>query len=144
MMAIWKTPITLEEITVLRKGTMTDAAGIEFIEIGDNFLKGKMPVDERTKQPYGIMHGGASCVLAETLGSVAGCHCVDLSKEVCVGLSLNINHIRMVREGWVYGIARPVHLGKRTQVWDITLEDEDGRLVSTTRLTLAVIPRNGS
>ena len=98
-----------------------------------------MPVDERTKQPFGIMHGGASCVLAETLGSIASCHCVDIQKQVCVGLSLNINHIRMAKEGWVYGTAKPIHLGKKTHVWNIDIKDESDKLVSSTRLTLAVL-----
>jgi 1,4-dihydroxy-2-naphthoyl-CoA hydrolase len=139
--AIWKTPMTLDAIGSIREMTMTGHLGIEFTELGEDYLKGRMPVDARTKQPFGIMHGGASCVLAETLGSIAGCYCVDLNKQVCVGLTLNINHIRMVREGWVYGTARPVHLGHSTQVWDIAIENEEGKLVSSTRLTLAVIDR---
>ncbi|ADI37572.1 thioesterase family protein [Waddlia chondrophila WSU 86-1044] len=141
MMSIWKSPITIESISAIREKTMTEHVGIEFTEVGENFLKGKMPVDDRTKQPFGIMHGGASCVLAETLGSVAACHCVEIDKQVCVGLSLNINHIRMARSGWVYGIARPVHIGGKTQVWDIAIENEEGDLVSSTRLTLAVLDR---
>lgn len=140
-MSIWKSPITLESISTIREKTLTQHVGIEFTEIGEDFLRGKMPVDQRTIQPFGIMHGGASCVLAETLGSVAGCHCVDIEKKVCVGLSLNINHIRMAKEGWVYGTARPVHLGGKTQVWDIAIDNEEGKLVSTTRLTLAVLNR---
>lgn len=140
-MAIWKSEITLEKITDIRHQTMTAHLGIEFTEIGDNYVKGKMPVDHRTLQPFGIMHGGASCVLAETLGSVAGCHCVDIKKKVCVGLNLTTNHIRMAKEGYVYGTARPVHLGRRTQVWDIDIVDEEDMLLSTTRLTLVVIDR---
>lgn len=138
---IWKSPITLEEIANIRVQTMTAAVGIEFTEIGDDYLKGKMPVDHRTKQPFGIMHGGASCVLAETIGSIAGCYCLDIKKQVCVGLGLTINHIRMVREGWVYGTAKPVHLGRKTQVWNIDIVDDHNKLISTTRLTLAVIDR---
>ena len=140
-MVIWKSKMTLEKITQVRVGTMTEHLGIKFIEIGDDFLKGAMPVDARTKQPFGIMHGGASCVLAETLGSVAACFCVDIERELCVGLSLNINHISMVTEGWVYGIACPVHIGGRTQVWNVTIEDKKGKLVSSTCLTLAVLER---
>lgn len=140
-MSIWKSTMTFESVTGIREETMTEHLGIEFTEIGDDYLRGKMPVDHRTIQPFGIMHGGASCVLAETLGSVAACHCVDIKKQVCVGLSLNINHIRMAREGWVYGTARPIHIGGKTQVWDIAIEDEEGKLVSSTRLTLAVLER---
>lgn len=141
-MSIWKSPITLELITDVREKTMSEHLGIEFTEIGDDYLKGKMPVDHRTLQPFGIMHGGASCVLAETLGSVAACYCVDISKQVCVGLSLNINHIRMAKDGWVYGTARPIHLGGKTQVWDIAIENEEEKLISSTRLTLVVLERN--
>ena len=140
-MSIWKSPITIESISTIREQTMVEHLGIKFTEIGEDCLKGKMPVDHRTIQPFGIMHGGASCVLAETLGSVAACHCVDIEKQVCVGLSLNINHIRMAKDGWVYGTARPVHLGGKTQIWDIAIEDEEGKLVSSTRLTLAVLER---
>lgn len=140
-MTIWKSEITLEKITEVRKETMTAHLGIEFTEIGEDFLRGKMPVDHRTKQPFGIMHGGASCVLAETLGSIAACFCVKIEKQVCVGLSLTTNHIRMVREGWVYGTARPIHLGGKTQVWDISIEDEEKKRISETRLTLMVLDR---
>lgn len=140
-MGIWKTPITLKEISTIRQSTMTDHLGIEFTEIGDDFLKGKMPVDHRTMQPFGIMHGGASCVLAETLGSVAGCYCVDRQKQVCVGLSLNTNHIRMVEKGYVHGTARPVHIGGKTQIWEIDITDDEGVIISITRLTLIVLDR---
>ena len=140
-MGIWKTPITIKEISEIRESTMTAHLGIEFTEIGDDFLKGKMPVDHRTLQPFGIMHGGASCVLAETLGSVAGCYCVDIKKKIAVGLSLNTNHIRMVRDGYVYGIAKPVHLGAKTQLWEIDITDEEGSLVSATKLTLIILDR---
>lgn len=140
-MSIWKTPITIEAITEVRKSTMVSLLGIEFTEIGDDYLKGKMPVDQRTYQPMGIMHGGASCALAETLGSIAGCHCVDMEKKVCVGLSINTNHLSMAKDGYVYGTARPIHLGRTTQVWEIDIVNEKGKLVSINRLTLAVIDR---
>lgn len=140
-MSIWKTPLTLKEAQDIRKDTMVDHLGIVFTEVGDDFLKGKMPVDKRTVQPMGIMHGGASCVLAETLGSVAGCHCVDYSKQACVGISINTNHIRMAKDGFVYGTAKPIHLGRSTQVWEIDIIDEKGKTVSINRLTLAVIDR---
>lgn len=120
---------------------MTAHLGIEFTEIGVDYLKGRMPVDHRTCQPLGIMHGGASCVLAETLGSIAGCYCVERDKQVCVGLSLNTNHVRMVREGFVYGTAKPVHLGGKTQIWEIDIVNEKGQLVSANRLTLMVLDR---
>lgn len=140
-MSIWKSPITVEEITTIREKTLTAHLGIVFTEIGENFLKGKMPVDARTMQPYGIMHGGASCVLAETLGSIAGCYCVDNTKKICVGLTIHTNHLRMVQNGYVHGTARPIHLGEKTQVWDIAIVDDDGALISETRLTLMVIDR---
>lgn len=140
-MGIWKSPITIEEIATIRESTMSDVLGIEFTEIGEDYLKGKMPVDHRTLQPFGIMHGGASCALAETLGSVAGTYCVDRSKNFCVGLSINTNHIGMVREGHVYGTARPIHLGGKTQIWEIEIRDEKEKLVSLSRLTLMVLGR---
>ncbi len=140
-MGIWKNPITLQDITEIRESTMTSHLGIEFIEIGEGYLKGKMPVDSRTRQPFGILHGGASCVLAETLGSVAGCYCVDRTKQICVGLSINTNHIGMAKEGYVYGIAKPIHLGSKTQIWEIDITDEKGRLISITRLTLIVLDK---
>lgn len=140
-MSIWKTPMSITAVTDIRKETMVNHLGIEFTEIGDDYLKGRMPVDHRTIQPYGIMHGGASCVLAETLGSVAGSHCVDFSKQLCVGLSINTNHLRMAKEGYVYGTARPIHLGRTTQVWEIDIENEQGQLISINRLTLAVVDR---
>lgn len=138
---IWTSPILIEEITTVRVKTMVGHLGIEFTEVGDDYLKGRMPVDERTVQPFGIMHGGASCVLAETLGSVAGCHCVDKERQIAVGLALNTNHIRMAKGGYVYGTAKPVHLGATTQVWEIDIENEKGQLISTNRLTLSVIKR---
>lgn len=140
-MAIWKSKMTIEEITNIRHDTMVNHLGIVFTEIGDDFLKGKMPVDHRTIQPYGIMHGGASCVLAETLGSIAGTYCIDKEKQLCVGLSINTNHIRMARDGFVYGTAKPLHLGRSTQVWEIDIVNEQGKTVSLNRLTLAVIDR---
>lgn len=133
--------MTIEAITDVRKGTMVAHLGIEFTEIGEDFLKGRMPVDNRTIQPMGIMHGGASCVLAETLGSIAGCYCVDATKQACVGLSMNTNHLSMAKDGYVYGTAKPIHLGRSTQVWEIDIVNEKGKLVSVNRLTLAVIDK---
>lgn len=137
-MAIWKTKISPQIVTDRNLNTMSDHLGIEFLEVGDDFLTARMPVDHRTKQPYGIMHGGASCVLAETLGSIAANFCVEPG-YVCVGLDINTNHIRSVREGYVIGRTTPFHIGKSTQVWSIEIRDEQERLVSVNRLTMAVL-----
>ena len=141
-MKIWKMEINLPLVTDRSKNTMSDFLGIEFISVGDNYLSARMPVDHRTKQPVGIMHGGASCVLAETVGSTAAQYCVDYEKFYCVGLDINTNHIRAMREGYVIGKATPFHLGKSTQVWSIEITDEKERLVSITRLTMAVLAKN--
>ena len=138
-MSIWKVPVDIATINETIKNTLVELMGIQFTEIGDNFLKGSMPVDKRTHQPFGIMHGGASCVLAETLASIAANYCVDPSKEFCVGLDINTSHLRMVKTGFVYGKAEPIHLGKTIQVWEIRIVDEQERLVSITRLTLSVL-----
>ncbi|MFZ1082360.1 MAG: hotdog fold thioesterase [Candidatus Kryptoniota bacterium] len=140
-MGIFKT-VTLELVNGLGKGTMAERIGIEVIEIGDDYLKGKMPVDNRTVQTYGILHGGASAALAETLGSIAGMLTLDHEKEFCVGLEINANHIRSVRSGFVYGTAKPIHIGSKTQVWEIKIENETGQLTCVSRLTLAILPRN--
>ncbi len=141
-MRIWQTPVSLEVLTERGKGTLSDYLGIEFIEVGEDYLVARMPVGARVKQPMGIMHGGASCVLAETVGSNAAQYCVDYEQYYCVGLDINTNHIRAVREGNVIGTARPFHLGKSTQVWGIEIKDEAGKLVSVNRLTMAVLKRN--
>ncbi|MBS1574338.1 MAG: hotdog fold thioesterase [Bacteroidetes bacterium] len=141
-MAIWFKPdFTLEELTGMSAGTMADYIGIEWEEIGENFLKAKMPVDHRTKQPYGLMHGGASCVLAETIGSVASSLVIDTSRNYCVGLEINANHIRSAKSGFVTGIAVPLHIGASTHVWDIKIYDERGKLVCVSRLTVAILKR---
>lgn len=140
-MKIWQIEISLALIKARSKGTMVEHLGIEFTEIGDDFLIARMPVDARTKQPLGIMHGGASCVLAETVGSTAANFCVDQSQLYCVGLDINTNHIRSAREGWVIGIAKPYHLGKSTQVWGIEIKNEEQKLISVNRLTMAVLAR---
>lgn len=119
---------------------MADYLGIEFTEVGEDFIRGRMPVDERTLQPYGLLHGGASVVLAETLGSVAAAMVVDHKKFHAVGLEINANHLRGVRHGFVTGTARPFHIGKTTQVWEIRIVDEKEKLVCVSRLTVAVIP----
>ena len=136
---IWKVKPTIEVISNFYPNkSMSDYVGIEFTEIGDDYLTGRMPVDQRTTQPYGILHGGASCVLAETLGSVAGALCIDHAKNIVVGLEINANHIRAAKQGYVYGTARPIHVGRSTQVWEIKITNEINQLVCISRLTLAV------
>ena len=138
-MAIWFREYNIESIKELGKGNMGDHIGIELIELGDNYIKGRMPVDHRTKQPTGVLHGGAMVALAETLGSVGGNLVVDMNKFSCVGLDINANHLRSVSSGYVYGIAFPMHIGRTTQVWTIEIHNEAGKLVCISRLTLAVI-----
>ena len=120
---------------------MSEYIGIEFTEIGENYLKGRMPVDHRTNQPYGLLHGGASCVLAETLGSIASALIIDQSSFLCVGIEINANHIRSAKKGYVTGTATALHLGKSTHVWDIRIIGEDEKLVCISRLTVAIIAR---
>ena len=141
-MKIWLTSIDLKAITERGKNTMSELLGIEFTDLGDDYLSARMPVDHRTRQPLGIMHGGASCVLAETIGSTAAQFCTDITKYYCVGLDINTNHIRSIMKGYVIGTARAFHLGKSTQVWGIEIKSEDdGKLISVTRLTMAVLER---
>lgn len=140
-MNIWKTKIDLNLVTERGKDSMSDFLGIEFVDVGDDYLTARMNIDHRHRQPIGIMHGGASCVLAETVGSTAAQYCVDMSKFYCVGLDINTNHIRAIREGYVYATAKPFHLGKSTQVWGIDIKDSEGKLVSVNRLTMAVLER---
>ena len=137
-MSIWKTKPELDILNGWRGKGASDAMGIEMIEVGDDFLKAKMPVDDRTRQPFGILHGGASCVLAETLGSVAGSLCIELGKQIIVGLEINANHVRPAKDGFVYGVAKPIHLGNTTQIWEIKITNEQDKLVCISRLTLAV------
>lgn len=144
-MRIWyNKELTIEDFKSFGKGTMAEYIGIEWIEAGEDFLKAKMPVDHRTNQPYGLLHGGASCTLAETIGSVASAMVVDHSKFVCVGLEINANHVRSARQGFVTGVASALHLGANTHVWDIKIYDELEKLVCISRLTVAVIPRKES
>lgn len=145
MIPIWfNKELTLEDFHSLEKNTMGHYVGIEWAELGNDFLKARMPVDHRTKQPYGLLHGGASCVLAETIGSIASAMVVDHSKFVCVGLEINANHVRSARDGFVTGVVTPLHLGANTHVWDIKIYDELEKLVCISRLTVAVIPRKES
>ena len=124
------------------RGTLIQQLGIEFLEAGDDWLKGRMPVDARTHQPFGVLHGGASVALAETLASWAGT-CAVGAENICVGMEINANHVRPVSDGWVYGVARPEALGRSTQVWSIRITDEADRLVCISRMTLAVVPLQG-
>ena len=134
--------IALDALNALSRGTAMEPLGIVFTEIGPDYLRGTMPVDARTRQPYGLLHGGASVLLAETLGSTAGGLCVDEGQGV-VGIEINANHLAGVREGLVTGTARPLHVGRSTQVWEIRIEDARGRLACVARLTLAVVARPG-
>jgi len=141
-MSVWfDKELSLEKLRSFDTDTMNKLIGIEWTEVGDNFLKAKMPVDNRTKQAYGILHGGASCVLAETIGSVGSAMIIDHSKFYCAGIEINANHIRSARDGWVTGIAIPLHLGSSTHVWDIKIIDEKEKLVCVSRLTVAIILR---
>jgi 1,4-dihydroxy-2-naphthoyl-CoA hydrolase len=140
-MHIWKQTADLDRINGWNANSLVDHIGIRITEIGDDFLRGTMPVDARTKQPFGLLHGGASVALAESLGSLAGTMCLDATKEMAVGLDINANHVRAVTDGVVTGTARPLHVGRSTQVWEIRIEDEQERLVCISRLTLAVVPR---
>jgi len=139
-MAIWKQDISLERINGWSANTMMETLGIRITDVGDDWLRGTMPVDHRTHQPYGLLHGGASVVLAETLGSTAAMLTLDPAQEVAVGLDINANHVRGVRSGTVTGTARVIHIGRTTQVWEIRIEGEGGELVCISRLTMAVIP----
>src|SRR5690606_17591496 len=137
---IWfKKEFSLEKLQAMSAGTMGEHIGIVFTEIGDNYLKATMPVDHRTRQPYGLLHGGASVALAETLGSVASSLVLDTRVFICVGLEINANHIRSARQGLVTGIASPIHLGSSTHVWEIRIYDDKERLVCISRLTVAIL-----
>lgn len=129
------------DLQPLSKHTIAEQIGIEFTAIGPDFLQGRMPVDHRTHQPYGLLHGGASCVLAETLGSVASALVIDQSKFICVGLEINANHVRGARAGFVTGTASPIHIGATTHVWDIRIHDDKEKLVCISRLTVAILPK---
>lgn len=132
---------SVEKLNALGKNTISEVLGMEFTEIGDNYLIAKMPVDKRTHQPYGLLHGGASVVLAETLGSVASMLMVDHETQACVGLEINANHVRGIKSGWVYGKTTPIHVGRSTQVWQINITNERKQLICTSRITMAVIKK---
>lgn len=134
--------MTVAAINRMSEQTLAANLGIEFTEVGADFMCAQMPVDRRTLQPYGLLHGGASLVLAETMGSVASTALIDLATQAAVGLEINGNHLRPVEDGVVIGTVRPIHLGRRTHVWDIRIEDEEGRLVNVSRLTMMIVQRS--
>ena len=138
-MSIWFRPYTLNDIQWMMKGNMCEAIGIEITEIGQDYVRGRMPVDHRTVQPMKILHGGASVALAETLGSVASNLIVDNGKYACVGLDINANHLRPASSGFVYAEAKAIHIGKKTHVWSIEIKNEEGKMVCISRLTMAVV-----
>ena len=131
----------IQQVNDSIQNTMTSTIGIEITDIGNNFICGKMPVDEKTIQPFGLLHGGASAALAESLGSIAGGIQVYPNDETVVGIEINANHLKSVRDGWVYGKATPICIGKKIQVWNIEISNDSGDLICVSRLTLAVIPK---
>lgn len=140
-MSIFQIGLSVEKLNALSSNTMAEQIGIEFTAVGDDFLEARMPVDKRTHQPFGLLHGGASVALAETMGSVAATCCVDPARQFCVGLEINANHIRAVREGFVKGVTRPIHIGKKTQVWEVRITNDNNELVCVSRITLAVLDK---
>jgi uncharacterized protein (TIGR00369 family) len=138
MSSIWKKPLSLEILTEVHLDTAVDRLGIEFTEVGDDYLIARVPVDERTKQPLGLLHGGVSVVLAETIGSCGAAHASPPDK-IAVGLEINANHIRSATQGWVTGIGRPVHLGRTTHVWEIKMTNEQDKLTCISRITVAIL-----
>jgi len=140
-MSIWFQPLTVDDLNRYQQETLVTHLGIRYTGLGEDWLQATMPVDARTKQPAGILHGGASVALAETLGSTGANLVVDRGKKLCVGLEINANHIRAMRDGEVIGVARPLHMGGTTQVWEIRISDGQQRLVCVSRITMAVLDR---
>jgi 1,4-dihydroxy-2-naphthoyl-CoA hydrolase len=139
-MSIWfQKSINIEELYEIGKNTMTEYLGLKWVEIGGDYLKLSLPVNDTTRQPYGFLHGGASCVMAETIGSVGSALVIDRENYFCVGMEINANHLRSVNKGTVTAIARPLHLGKSTHVWDIKIYDDKERLFCVSRLTVAIL-----
>ena len=136
---LWTVDVTPELLNANGENSMTGFLGIKVTEVGPDYIKGTMPVDERTKQPMGLLHGGASVVLAESLGSIAGNLTVAIGEQAVVGLDINANHVKSARKGLVTGVAKPLHIGGRTQIWEIRIANEQDELVCISRLTLAVI-----
>ena len=137
-MRIWKKPISIEILSASHVGTAVAHLGIEFLEVGDNFIRGRVAVDARTRQPYGLLHGGVSVVLAETLGSCGAVYALPEGFR-CVGLDINANHLKGATSGWVTGSTQPVHIGRSTQVWQIELRNDDGALTCVSRITTSVL-----
>jgi 1,4-dihydroxy-2-naphthoyl-CoA hydrolase len=133
--------VSLETLNKMSAKTLAENIGIEFTEIGADWITARMPVDHRTHQPYGLLHGGASVALAETLGSIAAHFCIDNKTHYCVGLEINANHLKGVREGFVYGTAKPIHVGRSTQVWEIRIVNEKKELVCISRITMAILAK---
>ena len=143
-MSIWfDKSLTLPALNPLGPDTMGQYLGMEWVSMGDDFIKMRMPVDDRTKQPYGLLHGGASCALAETIGSIASHFVIDNEKCICVGLEINANHVRSAREGFVTATCTPLHIGASTHVWDIKIQDDAGKLICISRLTVAILKKPG-
>jgi len=140
-MSIWRTPATVEQLQALSRATLVETLGIRVTEIGPDYVRATMPVISRTHQPMGVLHGGASVALAETVGSLASSMCVDPNLHICLGQDINANHLRPVSSGIVAATARPFHLGSRSHVWHIEIRDERDRLVCVSRLTMAVVER---
>ena len=141
MSSIWHQKPYLELINgSMNKGTISEGLGIQITEVGDDYLSGTMPADARTFQPYGIVHGGANVVLAETLGSIAGAHVIDMASTRCLGQEVSATHLRPVSAGLVWGTARPIHLGRRSHVWEIRLTNDQGKLTCISKLILAIVP----
>jgi 1,4-dihydroxy-2-naphthoyl-CoA hydrolase len=141
-MSIWfNKSLSLPDISPLGRNTMGEHLGMEWVAVGDDYIKMKMPVDDRTKQPYGLLHGGASCALAETIGSVASHFIIDPDKFICVGLEINANHVRSAKSGFVTATCTPLHIGASTHVWDIKIHDESEKLVCISRLTVAILKK---
>lgn len=141
MSSIWHHRPDIEVINnSINQGTICEQLGIVVTEVGDDFIKGTMPADARTFQPFGVVHGGANVVLAESLGSIGGAHVIDISQAVCLGQEVSATHLRPVSSGLVTGTAKPIHLGRRSQVWEIRLENDQGKLTCISKLTLAIVP----
>ncbi|MBX2896177.1 MAG: hotdog fold thioesterase [Cyclobacteriaceae bacterium] len=140
-MSVFNSAVTIEKLNATSANTMVAHLGIEYTQVGEDFIEARMPVDHRTHQPLGLLHGGASVALAETLGSVAATCCVNPAIQYCVGLEINANHLKSVRTGFVTGKAKPIHIGKRTHVWEIKIVNEAQELVCISRITLAVLDK---
>jgi 1,4-dihydroxy-2-naphthoyl-CoA hydrolase len=138
---LWYKNYTIDDLQKFIPNTILEHIGIEITELTDNSVSGKMPVDRRTIQPAGILHGGSSVVLAESLGSIASVLVINQEKQICVGLEINANHVRPVSKGFVYGTATPIHIGGKTHIWEIKIVNEQGKLVCISRLTMALLPK---